>query len=200
MSSANTFKTKPSRPMFYRPDLGTRFLPISPLMAKSDITTSPKIVSILYSDGSIWDKTTHETMWAPKGLLRILEATHSVTFDEGVIEFAPETTQAIEPPSVSAKKPAIPTVLEEANTIIFGDREQTYGHPAKNINNIARQWSLYLEQKHGLIMDISAEDVCWMMVTLKMARQINSSKRDNLVDAAGYLALIDRIDKGNRND
>lgn len=94
----------------------------------------------------------------------------------------------------------IKTVIQEAQNIIYEDREKTYGHPTKNINNIAEQWTLYLQQKYNngednnaFSISISAEDVCWMMVDLKKARQMNSGKRDNLVDAIGYIGLIERI-------
>jgi hypothetical protein len=43
---------------------------------------------------------------------------------------------------------------------------------------------------------MTAEDVCWFMVLLKMARQAHMNKRDNLVDAVGYIALIERIQDG----
>jgi hypothetical protein len=36
------------------------------------------------------------------------------------------------------------TVLKEAHTIIYGDREKTYGHPAKNLKTIAKMWNAYL--------------------------------------------------------
>jgi len=88
-------------------------------------------------------------------------------------------------------------ILEEAQSIIYGDREQTYGHPAKNINHIAAQWTLYLHQRHGIVVTLTAEDVCWMMVDLKKTRQMNAQKRDNVVDGAGYLALIERIGEHN---
>jgi hypothetical protein len=79
-------------------------------------------------------------------------------------------------------------ILDEANSIIYGDREKTYGNPAKNLNNIANFWSVYLDIK------ISAQDVAQMMVLLKLARLINTpNHRDSLVDAVGYLALVERI-------
>lgn len=86
-------------------------------------------------------------------------------------------------------------VVEEALDIIYGDREQTYGHPSKNLERIATQWSIYLYQKYELnaLFKLSAEDVCWMMADLKKVRQMNADKRDNLVDAIGYIALIERI-------
>jgi len=89
------------------------------------------------------------------------------------------------------------TILEEAQKIIYGDREQTYGDPAKNLKNVAMLWNQYLalKQVRNYNACITAEDVCWMMVLLKMARQANQYKDDNLIDAAGYVALIERISK-----
>lgn len=88
-------------------------------------------------------------------------------------------------------KAASTSVLDEAKEIIYGDREQTYGEPGINLKRIARLWNAYLSNRDG---DLSAEDVAWMMVLLKTARQQHASKRDNLVDACGYIALIERLD------
>lgn len=88
------------------------------------------------------------------------------------------------------------TILSEAEAIIYGDREETYGTPSVNLDNIAKQWSLYLNQlfpEMDITIQLCAEDVCWMMVQLKMMRQLNSYKRDNLVDAIGYIGLIERL-------
>ncbi len=84
-------------------------------------------------------------------------------------------------------------ILEEANEIVSGDREQTYGAPDANLKRIANLWVTYLIEKHDVAVNLSPEDVCWMMTLLKMARQMNAPKRDNLVDAAGYVALIERL-------
>lgn len=83
-------------------------------------------------------------------------------------------------------------ILEEAQSIIYGDREKTYGKPDKNLNCIAAMWTAY---RHSTGRDhITAHDVCMMMALLKIARQAHRYKRDNLVDACGYLALADRIE------
>jgi hypothetical protein len=87
------------------------------------------------------------------------------------------------------------SVMQEAQEIIHGDREQTYGHPAKNLERISKQWSLYLRQKYNAQVILSPEDVCWMMADLKKVRQMNGSKRDNLVDSIGYIGLIERINE-----
>lgn len=91
-------------------------------------------------------------------------------------------------------QPAKKSILDEAEEIIYGDREQVYGHPSLNLSNIAEQWSLYLQQRYGAQFEMEPDDVCWMMVQLKMVRQMNASKRDNLVDAVGYIALIERVE------
>lgn len=91
------------------------------------------------------------------------------------------------------------TVLEEAQEIIYGDREQTYGHPAKNLNQIANLWSAYLQAKGGTedlpTPRLTASDVAMMMMLVKMARQQNNFKRDNIVDMCGYAALLARIEE-----
>jgi hypothetical protein len=65
------------------------------------------------------------------------------------------------------------TVLKEAHTIIYGDREKTYGHPAKNLKTIAKMWNAYLvacgvaTEGEGELID---KDVASMMILLKTAR------------------------------
>mgnify|MGYP001096132842 CR=1 FL=1 len=83
------------------------------------------------------------------------------------------------------------SVLEEARTIIYGDREKTYGHPSKNLKAIASMWDAYLKSVGDRELD--AQDVCVMMVLLKGARLANDpSHRDSVVDICGYAALIER--------
>lgn len=86
------------------------------------------------------------------------------------------------------------TILEEAHNIIYGDREVEYGDPNKNLHDIANFWWLYLEGKYGKCVPINKEDVCQMMVLLKMARGFNGpKKRDTIVDQAGYTGLLERV-------
>lgn len=88
-------------------------------------------------------------------------------------------------------------VLQEAHEIIYGDREQTYGSPEKNLTVIATYWETYLSSR-GLWNDDAAgleiTDVCYMMALLKLARFGNNPEHhDSLVDACGYIALADRV-------
>ena len=84
-------------------------------------------------------------------------------------------------------------ILREAENIIYGDREQTYGKPSKNLTCIAQLWTAYLTNRQNSDEPLSATDVAAMMTLLKIARLANSpDHRDSLVDGCGYLALIER--------
>lgn len=89
-----------------------------------------------------------------------------------------------------------PSLLIEAHNLINGDRQLEYGNPSNTFIAIASQWNMYLNQKYGTKARISPEDVCWMMSDLKKVRQMQKQKRDNLVDAAGYIGLIGVLKDG----
>ena len=91
-----------------------------------------------------------------------------------------------------AKQAPEESVLSEANRIIYGDREKTYGSPSKNLKVIAEMWNAYL----GNEVCLTAQDVCVMMILLKAARLGNTpGHRDSVVDICGYAALIERCDE-----
>ena len=84
-------------------------------------------------------------------------------------------------------KPIDDTLLTEAYTLVTGDRQAAYDHPARNFDRIARLWSVALDK------EISAEDVAVCMVLVKIAREVHSPKRDNIVDAIGYLLTLEAV-------
>lgn len=85
------------------------------------------------------------------------------------------------------------TILEEAQGLISNDRQADYGNPIDSFSNIAKEWNLHLAGK--ILTPLTEEDVAIMMVRLKLVRQKNKPKRDNLVDACGYLGLVEIIQK-----
>lgn len=86
------------------------------------------------------------------------------------------------------------TILHQAERVIYGDREKTYGRPDKNLQSIAEYWKEYLGGKYGCKPGLTAEDVCYMMILLKVARlQGQARHQDSLVDIAGYAALVERV-------
>ena len=81
------------------------------------------------------------------------------------------------------------SILEEAGRIVHGDRNDAYGHPADNLGRTATIWSVILNHP------VTPEQVALCMVAMKISRHVNQPHRDNLVDAAGYLATIEMLDQ-----
>lgn len=94
------------------------------------------------------------------------------------------------------------TILEQAATIVDGDREQTYGDPGRNLRTIAALWTDWLRARGFLeaaddLTQLTTDDVAAMMVMLKLARLANDPRhRDSQVDACGYLRLMERTQEG----
>lgn len=83
--------------------------------------------------------------------------------------------------------------MNEANRLVNGERQADYGTPRENYEGIAKVWSGILSQI--LKRDITPEEAALMMVGLKVQRQAMKHKRDNLVDAHGYLLVYAHIRK-----
>lgn len=78
-------------------------------------------------------------------------------------------------------------VLEEADSLINGERQQQYGNATESHQRIADLWAGYLGT------DVTEFDVVNMMILLKVSRTRNQYHRDSYVDIAGYSALGERL-------
>lgn len=85
------------------------------------------------------------------------------------------------------------SVLQEAHKLVYGDRQDSYGHPRDDFGRAASMLSGLLGSK--LSAPIIAADVPLVMICIKLARQVHKAKRDNLVDIAGYAATADRLNE-----
>jgi hypothetical protein len=84
-------------------------------------------------------------------------------------------------------------ILDEAKRLVYGDRCNDYGHPADDYAKVAKIWTGILLPKLKEGVEITPVDAALCMVGIKIAREANRPKRDNLVDGAGYFAVIERI-------
>lgn len=84
------------------------------------------------------------------------------------------------------------SVLESADRLIRGQRELDYGPPAE----LFRQWTAMFRDIIGV--SVSPKDMVMAMVLLKLLRFKHSeyTHRDSLVDAAGYLGVMERVITG----
>lgn len=105
------------------------------------------------------------------------------------------------------------SVLHEADTLINGDRKADYGQALDNFGRIIICWNAHLAVRAVRMTDeeivaavrggdyLIEEDVGWMMADVKRCREENGKKRDNKVDAAGYIGLIEHVeDQRERRD
>lgn len=79
------------------------------------------------------------------------------------------------------------TILQEAQRLTTGDRQESYGHPLDDFTKTAGLWSVILG------VPVTAEKVALCMVAVKISRELNAPKRDNLVDGAGYFNCLQMV-------
>ncbi len=83
------------------------------------------------------------------------------------------------------------TLTQEAEELINGPRRQSYGPIEESSRRLAEAWSSLLSSK--LKESITPEETMLMMVMLKLLRETQEHKRDNLVDAVGYILLAEKV-------
>lgn len=88
-----------------------------------------------------------------------------------------------EPSHLSASQ----SLYNEALDTINGDRRQSYGEVHTSFARVSRVWSSILGH------EVTPHQVCLCMIGLKVCREANSHKRDNLVDLAGYTGLLEEL-------
>jgi hypothetical protein len=79
------------------------------------------------------------------------------------------------------------SILSEAERIVNGDRQADYSDPVANFKHIASIASAIMGKS------VTAEECCIVMIAVKLARENYKHKRDNLVDLAGYVEILNRI-------
>lgn len=116
-------------------------------------------------------------------------------------DFAEERISCETYATLCAKKPSAfkpsrpsadtPSLLQEADALISGERAEQYGDATDSFTHIAELWGAYLGQP------LQPADVAVCMALLKFSRMKHSgySHHDSFVDAAGYVALAERVAK-----
>lgn len=79
-------------------------------------------------------------------------------------------------------------VLDEAKTLVTGDRNAAYGPPTQDFGRTADMMTALFSSKLKEGERFKPSDVAWIITLVKASRARHSPKRDNYVDAAGYMA------------
>lgn len=86
----------------------------------------------------------------------------------------------------------------QAEKLVLGDRNESYGNPADDYAKTAGAWSALLIHKLKPGCVITAKEAILMMAVLKISREFNKPKPDNLIDAHGYLDCAEWVETGNK--
>jgi hypothetical protein len=86
-------------------------------------------------------------------------------------------------------------VLREAEHLITGDRNKTYGPPTQNFRNIADLMNIRFAHLLGPSKRFTGSDVADLMILVKVARNAADKKRDTYTDIAGYAACECYLDE-----
>lgn len=79
------------------------------------------------------------------------------------------------------------SILVEADSLVNGERQEQYGDPIKNWKETAEIASAITGEK------LSPQTCVLVLVAAKLARERHAHKRDSLVDAVGYLDILNRL-------
>ena len=79
------------------------------------------------------------------------------------------------------------TILDEAKELIYGARQQSYGHPWLDFSRTAKIWEAIFDHP------ITPEQVALCLIGVKISREVNAHKRDTLVDIAGYAGTLELV-------
>jgi Domain of unknown function (DUF6378) len=80
------------------------------------------------------------------------------------------------------------SILEEAQRLTHGERGLAYGPPHEDYGRVAAMFNALMARK--LKEPLTPADMALAMCCVKLSRQANSPKRDNMVDLAGYAYVV----------
>ena len=81
------------------------------------------------------------------------------------------------------------SILTEAENLVNGDRQAAYGTPEENF----ARWSQLCA---AVGIHLSPAQIAMVLALGKLSREAHKAKRDNLVDACGYLEIHARLKRG----
>lgn len=81
------------------------------------------------------------------------------------------------------------SICVEADRLVSVDRAADYGHPEQDFSRTVGAFNSLTGHK------LTVSQGILFMVCVKLSRECNKSKRDNRVDAVGYIKLLDMVTK-----
>lgn len=120
---------------------------------------------------------------------RTIKSTLEITYDEFDFKSISEQIDELFKPLFDKFAPT-KSILLEAEELINGERAKDYGRVTDNFKNIADGWNIIINNE-----PVTPRKVGLMMAWLKICRDVQNPKHDNLVDTAGYMGCIDKMSR-----
>jgi hypothetical protein len=79
--------------------------------------------------------------------------------------------------------------LLEAQKLVYGDRNEAYGHPLEDYSRTVRIFNAITGR------DLTESEGVVFMLAVKLSRLMNKKLRDNYTDLAGYTEVLWIVDK-----
>ena len=96
-------------------------------------------------------------------------------------------------------KPESKSILEEAQGIVEGSRKQDYGKANESFARIATLTQTLCTCQEKLALrngEFPDTVVVKVLMSVKLVRETNATKRDNLVALCGYAELLSQLQEG----
>ena len=89
------------------------------------------------------------------------------------------------------------SILVEAESIVNGPQQadRKYGPPAE----VFQKYAEIFNQINPNGVTLTGLDISYVLLAVKLGREVNHHKRDNLVDACGYLEICNQVREGGTN-
>jgi hypothetical protein len=147
----------------------------------------------------VYDAITHRRI-PPEEIEALVREPDSFSYrrykmESGVMYFSDDdgkswsdcSTEKQLPPEEPKTTQSVGTILEEAQHLVHGDRGNDYGHPLDDFRRTVGAFNALTGH------DLKVEEGPLFMCCVKLSREANKHKRDNLVDNAGYSDCIQQI-------
>jgi hypothetical protein len=130
----------------------------------------------------------HTFIASVKGLQARREPVSTITGEDAQVPVFEELANpANRSPESANPFPTVESVCAIADRLVATDRQQFYGHPLDDFTKTAKMVSVIVGT------EVSAWQIPLIMQAVKISRELNAPKRDNLIDGCGYWKTLDLV-------